>query len=67
MVRQLLYSVGVFILLFALGNFRIFFTDSILRDRGWSFKKYWKFTFVIALIAAIATFVYLFVTGQTQL
>jgi len=67
MSRQILYAIGVFIILFALGNLRIFITDYVFSDKGWSFNKYWKFTFVIALIAAIAVFVYLRVTGQTQL
>lgn len=67
LLRQIFYAVGVFVVLFALGNLHIFITDYVIKDRGWSFKKHWKFIFVIALIGAITTFAYLRVTGQTQL
>jgi len=65
--RQLIYAIGVFVIFFALGNLHIFITDHVIRDRDWSFKKHWKFVFVIALIASVAAFIYLRVTGQTQL
>jgi hypothetical protein len=67
MGRQILYAIGIFLVLFVGLNLRVFITDHIIKDRGWSFKKHWKFIFIIALIAAIVVFIYLIVTGQTQL
>jgi len=67
MGRQILYAVGVFIAFFILGNLHIFITDYVIKDRGWSFKKHWKFIFIIALVIAIAAFIFLRVTGQTHL
>ena len=64
--RQILYAIGVFIVYFVLENIRVYFTDYVIKDRGWSFKKSWKLSFVFALIVAIAVFIYLRVTGQTQ-
>ena len=64
--RQILYAIGVFLVLFVVLNLSVFITDYVIKDRGWSFKKHWKFIFVVALVAAIAMFIYLRVTGQTQ-
>ena len=66
-IRQLLLSIGVFLIIFVGLNVRMFINDRIFVDRDWSFKKHWKLLFVIALAVAVAAFIYLRVTGQTQL
>lgn len=67
MIRQLLYAVGVFIIIFAGLNVRMIINDSILNDREWCFIKHWKFVFILSFVVSLAVFIYLRVMGQTHL